>query len=481
MPIFLTQPGVDDNFNNNMIPQIEAKGWDMMGAQAGQMPKSQIMLSPRLGFNWDVNGDESTQVRGGIGIFTSRLPLVWPGGSYTNNGLTIGGVYYKGSDIVFSGDWEDQYENTDFGMTDAIPSGQMDLFAEDFKFPQIFRANLGVDQKLGWGVVGTVEGIFTKTMNNVNYQNVNLDKDPDFYLTGADNRAHYSDDRIDRTYSRVMLGYNTNEGYAYNLSAILEKPFDNGLTANLAYSFGRSMAVNDGTSSQNSSQWKYTEHVNGLNNLDLTYSDFDQGHRVTAFLSYRKEYFNHAATQISMFYNGASGYRFSYVYNDYGDVNGEGENSSNLIYIPESQGDIVFADAESAASQWADLDAYIEADEYLSANRGGYAERNGARTPFSNTIDLKIAQDIFVKAGGTKHKLQLTFDVFNLGNMLNKDWGRRWYVGNDAFRLIKFKGMADDGTTPTYEFKTPRNTWSADDSGLRSSRWMAQVGVRYSF
>ncbi len=481
MPIFLTQPGVDENFNNNMIPQIEAKGWDMMGAQAGQMPKAQVLFSPRLGFNWDASGDESTQIRGGVGIFTSRLPLVWPAGSYTNNGLTIGGVYYKGSDIVFSGDWQDQYENTDFGMTDAIPSGQMDLFAADFKFPQVFRANLGIDQKLGWGVVGTVEGIFTKTINNVNYQNVNLDKDPDFYLTGADNRAHYSDDRIDRTYSRVMLGHNTSEGYAYNFSAILAKPFENGFTANLSYSFGRSMAVNDGTSSQNSSQWRYTEHVNGLNNLDLTYSDFDQGHRVTAFLSYRKEYFNHAATQISMFYNGSSGSRFSYVYNDYGDMNGEGENSSNLIYIPETQGDIVFADAETAAAQWADLNTYIEADEYLNANRGGYAERNGARAPFSNTIDLKIAQDFFVKANGSKHKLQLTLDVFNLGNMINKDWGRRWYVGNDAFRLVSFKGMADDGTTPTYEFSTPRNTWSADDSGLRSSRWMAQVGVRYSF
>ena len=481
MPIFLSQPGVDDNFNTNMIPQIEAAGWDMMGAEAGQMPKSQLLFSPRIGFNYDISGDESTQLRGGVGIFTSRLPLVWPGGSYTNNGLTIGGVYYKGSDIVFSGDWENQYENTDFGMTDAIPSGQMDLFASDFKFPQMFRANLGLDQKIGWGMIATIDALFTKTVNNVNYQNLNLAKDPEFYLTGVDNRPYYSDDKLDRTYSRVMLGYNTSEGYAYNFSAMLEKPFENGFTANLAYSFGRSMAINDGTSSQNSSQWRYTEHVNGLNNLDLTYSDFDQGHRVTAFLSYRKEYFNHAATQFSMFFNGSSGYRFSYVYNDYGDLNGEGENSSNLIYIPDTQSDIVFADDATAAAQWADLDAYIEDDAYLSANRGGYAERNGARTPFSTTLDVKIAQDIFVKTGATKHKLQLTLDIFNLGNMLNADWGRRWYVGNDAFRLIDFEGMADDGTTPTFEFSTPRNTWSADDSGLRSSRWMAQVGVRYSF
>lgn len=481
MPIFLTKPGEDTNFNENTIPVLEAAGWDLMGAKAGQMPKSQILWSPRFGFNWDVNGDENTQIRGGIGIFTSRLPLVWPGGSYTNNGLTIGGVYYKGSDIVFSGDPQAQYENTDFGLTDAIPSGQMDLFAADFKFPQVFRANLGIDQKLGWGLIGTVDGIFTKTINNVNYYNMNVNPNPEYNLTGADTRPYYSGSSLDRTYTRIIVGTNTNEGYAYNFSASLEKPFDNGFTANIAYSFGRSLAVNDGTSSQNSSQWRYNENINGLNNLDLTYSDFDQGHRITTFLSYRKEYFNHAATQISLFYNGASGYRFSYVYNDFGDLNGEGENAGNLIYVPASQGDIVFADAATADAQWAALNDYIEADSYLSTRRGEYAERNGARTPFSNMVDLKIAQDVFMNVAGKRQKLQLTLDIFNLGNMINPDWGRRWYVSNDAFQLIKFKGFADDGTTPTFEYSEPRSTWSADDSGLRSSRWMAQIGVRYAF
>ncbi|MCD6331775.1 MAG: carboxypeptidase regulatory-like domain-containing protein, partial [Bacteroidales bacterium] len=365
MPVFMTAPKEDTHFNETTIPMLEAAGWDLMGARAGQMPKSQILWSPRVGFNWDLSGDETTQLRGGVGIFTSRLPLVWPAGSYTNNGLTIGGVYVKSSwgyDIVFSGDWQNQYNNQDFGMEDAIPSGQMDLFAANFKFPQMFRANLGLDQKLAWGVIATVDAIFTKTVNNVNYFNMNVNPDPDFNLTGADNRPHYSDSKIDPTYTRIMVGYNTNEGYTYNLSLSLEKPFDNGFTANLAYSYGRALALNDGTSSQNSSQWRYMEHVNGLNHLDLSISDFDQGHRILAFLSYRKEYVKHAATQISLYYNGQSGRPFSYVYNDYGDVNGEGENSSNLIFIPGSKDQITFKDEATADDQWTALDEYISND-----------------------------------------------------------------------------------------------------------------------
>ena len=149
MPIFATDPMVDDHFNSTTIPVLEAAGWDMDGVEAGKMPEPQMLFSPRVGFNWDVIGDKSTQVRGGVGIFTSRLPLVWPGGSYSNNGLAIGGVYQQrpywsgvAPDIVFNSQWDDQYFNSDFGSTDDPYGGQVDLFVSDFKFPQMFRAEL---------------------------------------------------------------------------------------------------------------------------------------------------------------------------------------------------------------------------------------------------------------------------------------------------------------------------------------------------
>ncbi|MFA5814810.1 MAG: carboxypeptidase regulatory-like domain-containing protein [Bacteroidales bacterium] len=489
MPIFMDSPKQNPVFDSLTIPKIIAAGWDstlMSGVRAGQMPKSQILFSPRIGFNWDISGEEKTQIRGGVGIFTSRLPLVWPGGAYSNCGMLVGGTRQT-TGITFNPDWNTQPTATDFGKTDAVPSGQVDLFTKSFKFPQVFRANIGIDQKLSWNMVLTLEGIFTKTINNVVYYNLNVDPDAAYTLTGTpDTRNYYNNAAVDKTYTRIILADNTNQGYGYNLTASIEKPFDNGFTANVAYTFGRALALNDATSSQNSSQWRYMETYTGLNHLTLSTSDFDLGHRILAFASYRVEYLKHAATTISVYFNGQSGYHYSYVYNDVnGLLDGEKENVGNLIYIPAAKGDIIFKDAATAEQQWTDLNAYIEGDKYLNAHRGAYAERNSARTPFAKIVDLRLAQDIFVDALGTRQKLQITFDIFNLGNMINKDWGHRYYVTNDAFQLIKFEAFTNDSngkpTIPTFSFKTPTSTLNTDDSGVRSARWMAMIGVRYSF
>ena len=333
-------------------------------------------------------------------------------------------------------------------------------------------------------MIGTLEGIFTKTINNVNYFNLNT-LPATTTLDGADNRPYYGGGTATSDYTRIMLGTNTREGYTYNITAQVEKPFQYGLTANIAYTFGRAMALNDGTSSQNSSQWRYMEQVNGLNNLDLSYSDFDIGHRILAFVNYRVEYINHLATSVSLFYNGQSGDRYSYIYGDYGDLNGNGESDNNLIYVPANQSEILFADAVTATEQWNELDAFIKNDYYQSGRRGQYAERNGARLPFNHILDLKIAQDIFIDIGPNRQTLQLTLDIFNLGNLINSKWGRRYYMTNDYYRLLDFEGFVDAANgdyTPTFELNTrDGDIWNIDDSGYRSSRWQAQIGVRYIF
>ncbi len=483
IPMFMDDPIERPGFNDTTVAKLE-QYYDLKGARSGSMPKSQFLWSPRVGFNWDINDDADFQLRGGTGIFTSRIPFVWPAGSYTNNGMVIGD--YRDSDVPFNPDWQTQT----VGGPDAPSGSQIDLYAEDFKFPQVWRTNLAADKKLPGGVLATVEFIYTKTINNVLWKDVNVKPSVENATGTPDDRPLFDTYKngIESEYGQIMLGDNTNKGYSYNITAQLQKQFNMGLFASLAYTYGKSESIFDGTSSQNSSQWNYlVSSPVPKNSAVQGISDFDMGHRVLGVASYRIEYAKHLGTSISFVYNGQTGRPFSYIYNDYyGNFTGEAYKTPQLIYIPQNQSDIILIennDGQSPAEQWAELDAYIQQDEYLSANRGDYATRNASRLPWTSIWDIKIAQDIFVSGGEYKHTLQLTMDVFNFGNMLNKDWGRRYWANNNNIGLIKYEGMQADDTTPEFSFTRPKNDepWNLDDSGLNSSRWQAMVGIRYIF
>jgi len=491
IPMFMDDPIERPGFNDTTIAKLE-QYYDLKGAKSGSMPKSQLLWSPRIGFNWDIFGDASFQLRGGTGVFTSRVPFVWPAGSYTNNGMVIGDYRVRGGE-PFNPDWQTQT----VGGPNAPSGSQIDLYAEDFKFPQVWRSNLAVDKKLPGGVIGTVEFIYTKTINNVLWKDVNM-KPAYGNATGTpDDRPLYNTYKngIESEYGQIMLGDNTNEGYSYNITAELSKQFDFGLFASLAYTYGKSESVFDGTSSQNSSQWNYlVSSPVPRNEAVVGISNFDMGHRFVSLVSYKIEYANHLATSIALFYNGQTGSPYSYIYDDYrGNFTSEAYKGPQLIYIPENQSDIILvenSDGLSPAEQWSELDDYIKQDKYLSEHRGEYATRNASRLPWTNIFDLKIAQDIYYSAGKHKHTLQITFDVFNVGNLFNQNWGRRYYTSNNNIGIIKFEELIDDPgdpstdeTMPTFTFTRPDNdeAWYLDDSGLNSSRWQAMIGIRYKF
>lgn len=496
IPFFLDEPIADENFNNNTLPAIrdayagETEILDALdGAEAGQLPQGTLMWSPRLGFNYDVNADKSTVFRGGLGIFTSRVPFVWPGGSFANNGLTIGGTFFNEFDstFVFNPDIEAQPQATDFGATDAIPSGQIDFFSKDFKYPQVFRANLGYDQNLPGGFVGGFDAVYTKTLNNVNYYNVNL-KPTTETLAGADNRPLFNRfDEIDDTYSRIILGDNTNKGYGYNFTMRLDRPFNNGLLASIAYSYGDAYAVNDATSSQNSSQWRNMENSVGRNYLDVSRSDFSAGARVNSLLSYQKDFNDFFGLTAALFYEGRSGRPFSYIYN--GRVVNDDSRFGDLIFVPADASQIQLLDVTnddgevilSAQQQWADLDAFISGDDYLNSRRGQYAGRNGSRLPFEHNFDLKLALNVGAKVSETNNKLQISLDILNFGNLLNQNWGAKYFTNFDQATLIDFEGIDDSGgeNIPTYTFNKPNGSiWNVSDF---NSRWRMLLGLRYIF
>jgi outer membrane receptor for ferrienterochelin and colicin len=472
---------VNDDFNQRTIPLLEASGKNLQGARVGQGIDPTPMFAPRLGFNWDINDEGKTQIRGGLGIFTSRLPLVWPGGTYNNNGVTGGFMFEFGQ--PFEPDVNNQFKDPEPG-TGGV-GGNVDLIAKEFKLPQVMKYNLAVDQRLPfWNLILTGDFLFTDVITDVYYENLNL-KGPAGFYQGADNRPFYDRrDEIDPTYNGIYLASNTGGGYAYNWTFSLRKPFENGWAGQVAYSYGDSFKVFDGTSSQNSSQWRNIQTVNGKNsNLPVTRSDFALGNRITANVSYEIPWNENIKTTIALFYEGYQSQPYSFIYNEGRDLLNDDSRDNALIYIPRNESEIVLV-GDDPAAEWERLDAFISSIDYLNERRGQYAERNGSKGIWSHVVDLKFLQDFSFFTGEKKHTFQLSADVFNFTNLLNKDWGKRRFIRSEVAPLTT---ISTDGI-PTFEVNDAvvnedgsANIIELDDFGIASSRWQMQLGIRYIF
>ncbi|MFP2995503.1 carboxypeptidase regulatory-like domain-containing protein [Spongiivirga sp. MCCC 1A20706] len=488
MPIWENGP-VNDDFNNRAVGVLEAAGKNLRGARVGKRVSTKVLLSPRLGFNWDVNGDKTTQIRGGLGIFTSRLPLVWPGGTYNNNGGATGAFSDEGdfaTPITFNPDVNSQPQHLQPGAGEF--GGNVDLFAPNFKLPQRFKFNLAVDQKLPLaGLVLSVDGIWQDNITEIFYENLNI-ANPTETLNGADNRPLYNRfSRVDPTYNRIILASNTGAGNSWNIAATLSKPFTKltdklGFSANASYSYGDAKSIFDGTSSQNSSQWRGIITVNGKNgNPPVARSGFAQGHRIISSVNFDIDWNDNLGTRVGLFYTGGSGTPFSYTYGGRDLLNDDSRDNA-LIYVPADESEINLVDSNengSTADEWATLDGIISGDDYLSSRRGNYAERNAEFGPWSHILDLRLVQDFSFNVKGKKNTLSASFDIFNFTNLLNKDWGQQRFTPGQ----VNILDVDTNGADPIFEVNSrgSDNIIQLDDDGIQSSRWQMQVGLRYTF
>lgn len=349
------------------------------------------------------------------------------------------------------------------------------------------KYNFAIDQKLPWwGLIASADFLYTDVINDIYYENLNIGGPEGFYQ-GADNRPFYNrSNRIDGTYQGIYLASNTGGGNATTATFTLTKPFDNGFAGSVSYSFSESNKIFDGTSSQNSSQWRNILTVNGKNsNLPVTRSDFAGGSRILANVSYQLDWNENVSTTVALLYTGSQNAPYSFTYNEGRDLLNDDSRDNALIYIPRDASEIQFSgDEAQQAAQWEQLDNFISSIDYLDENRGGYAERNAERGPWSHILDLKVLQDFKIKFGNTKHTFQLSADVFNFTNLLNKDWGRLKFVRSSVSPLTTVstgdtpvfsinQGVMDENGNPDFiEF---------DDRGIQSSRWQAQLGIRYIF
>ena len=482
IPTFNEDPPVNEEFNEAFASR---------GLATNKTPGAQYMLSPRFGLNWDVFDDGNTQVRGGVGVFTGRAPFVWISNQYTNTGILLGSLALTTGtttnpaleQIRFNPDPASQPTATSVGLSDR--TAEINITDPDFKFPQLFRVNAAVDHRLPGGFVGTLEGIYSKNLNNIYYQNLNLEESGT--LTGADDRPVFR--RIPgNSFQDIIYLTNTNDGFAYSLTGQLQKAYEMGLSGSIAYTYARAKDVNPGNSSQARSNWINVNQVRGLNNVQEAFADNDIRSRIVAGLTYQVEYLGFGATTLALFYNGQTGLPLSYIYN--GDVNNDAGRTNDLIYIPRDASEINLVPVTDRSGQvistpeeqWAALDAFISDNDYLSDRRGQYAERNGDRLPWTNQVDLRLTQEFRLKQQDNDHRLQITLDVFNFTNLLNKDWGRQYTATFNAFQLIDFLGYEPGTTTPRFNY-TGRGLTDGDPFFVNdfASRWRGQLGVRYIF
>lgn len=493
IPVMFKKPSVNKEFN-------ESEQAQKYGVATGDIASGRVLLSPRMGFRWYADEDHNILLRGGLGLFTGRVPFVWMSNQYSNSGVDqVSVTAYRPSDpdepnkVPALGSQIDAESVKAMGF--KASSATINVVDKKFKYPQVFRINAAADFNLGNGWQATLEALYSKTFNNMYVQNIDYeDSGLKFYAAGS-NIANAANTNIvyknTTSYSDIIYLKNTNKGYSYSLTAQLRKSFSFGLTLDAAYTFGHSYSVYDGTSSVALSNWKYN-YARETNNPELAVSSFDVPHRIIASANYNVRYGKKSrwGTNLALIYEGHSGQAYSLYYffdkslpHGSQSINGDGYNGNDLLYIPNT--------VEVANMNWKseadknNFEHFILGDKYLRNNRGKWSERNKLRMPFESQFDFSLSQDFIynLKRGG---KITLMWTVMNVANLLNKDWGK-YYKNVYAFAPLTVTGVTEVkktvngeekvvGYDPTYSYY--ENTKSLDDY---FSRWRMQFGVRITF
>ncbi|WP_421826157.1 TonB-dependent receptor [Larkinella sp.] len=516
------------NFNNPIVAGLTFKNENGQDYKitTGAFPKPRLLLSPRVGFNWDVKGNKMTQIRGGSGIFVSRIPEVLISNQLGNNGVNTAAITVTGTNaypfVTDPSKLPAAVRPPDPSSVDLSKLAPYQINAEDqdLKYPQIWKTNVAIDQRLPWGLIGSLEVVFNKNIQALRYIDANL-KAPvaGKTLSGPDNRQLFPAFGVANTgsgaanlvnvarYYNPNIGNafvlrNTNKGSSYIITAKLEKPATRGLGGMVAYTYGeaRDLAFVGSTVQAN------VPTIYGQNYLTTAYSDQDLRHRIVGYANYRINYGGKfgGSTTFTLGMLSSSGSKISYTYNQ--DVNLDGQTTNDLLYVPRNASELTFvpltvpaqaatantpaypAVTYSPEQQQAAFDAYIEGNDYLKTRRGQYAERNGGQYPWLTRFDFTVIQEFYVAVGakGKKNTIQLRADILNVGNLINNSWG----LGNSVttFNPLALASINTTTGVPSYRLATQvidKRTVLLKDSFVPAQNinavYQAQIGIRYIF
>ncbi len=421
------------------VPYFNPETGDTVFFDHTVLPSGKPLFSPRFGFNYDIKGDNSSRLRGGSGLFSGRFPFVWLGNQVANPNFFFYCITHP-----------------------------------DFRWPQVWRSNLGWDQKFAGNWTFSADAVYSKDIYAMMVRNYGI-KPPSGQLQGVDNRAIYTANDRNSVYGNDAYVFtNTNVGYTFNVSLQLQRKWSNGLFTSIAYSYLDAKDASSIPAEISSDAFARNPALNNVNVPVLSASRYGNKHRVVGSAYKTFEYANgKMSTSVALYMEYTRGGRFSYTYS--GDINGDGSGLNDLIYIPsDSEIDqMAFSgSAQEQEDQRRALKEFIAQDEYLSAHRGEYAGKYAILSPWYSTWDMRVLQNF--KLASTN--LQLSMDILNLGNLLNSNWGVRQLPTN-----TQPIGVSVDGSgNPTYSFDTAQKSTFTDDFSLLS-RWQIQFGIRLSF
>lgn len=496
-------------FTNSLASNPVVDGLDLLNVDgqvtnyaSGEWPKTRLMVSPRVGFRWDAQGDESLIVRGGTGLFAGRVPFVWltnqpsntgaiqngiEPGSYAASAPWIGGIRFNPDKLHWLNNVPAGAEDVFIeGPGDGVP-GSLALVDPNFKMPQIYRANIGADKRIAntpFSVVADV--MYTKDLQDVYQFGANRKAATETMYDGRPyfaNAAAYTNNSLLGGNAGSVLT-NTTEGHSFNVSVGVNLDTYKGLSGALFYSHTTAQTTTDNAGSNASSAWGATPNLGSPNDIFLASSSGALPHRVVGNLAYEFGGNRYGKTTVSVYYSGSHQGRYSFTYN--GDVNGDAI-GGDLLFIPNNAADINFVPANgfSVEEQRAAFNELMSNVSYLSDNKGKIADRNAVLMPWYNRFDVKILQDLFTNIGGSKNSLQFSVDFVNFANLLNSDWGvRKQLIPNASTPL----SAVTRGTNPTFRMNTANidgavvlPTEMYQDVRTLGTTWSMQFGLRYIF
>ena len=450
-PIFPDTPTA-----NPLVERLYGRGTDVVPATRN--------WSPRIGFNYDLSPGRAArqQVRGGLGLFHGRTPYVWLSNQYSNTGNEFQRIqvfFNPDNRIPFSADPNNQ--PTDIG---SASTNEINLVDPDYRFPQRLRGNLAYDRDLGFfNLIGSVELLFSKTLQDIDYRNLNLVE------SGAapDGRPTFT--RLHRDFSNVVLLTNTNEGSSWTIATKLDKRFSDNWFMSGSYLYGESRSVNDGGSSQATSNWRYNYNAGDPNAVPPGISNFSPGHRFNLSGSYRIPA-GPAGVTLAAYYNVQQGRPYSYL--DGSDGNGDGTRGNDLLYVPRDAGEVIVTDGS-----FDDLLRFLT--DGCDVTPGAIVPRNACRGPWTYALDFHVGVDVPVG----RNEVELFLDVQNLVNAFSSASGLVEFAFFQNLQPVRSSVDPETGRY-VYSLNTPARPGFTGDRFTRDdlrSRWQAQLGLRYSF